>query len=932
MTSNPGLARARALLGALAAILVVSLFSSTEALALGKIQGKIVATDSGEPIGFADLLLVPADTTMKKVGGLTNGDGTFMLEAPAGRYALLVRALSYASKRIEGIVIADGQLLPFSTTLSPEAIQQKEVVVEGTALKNTEASVLATRRKASSVGDAVSAEQMRRAPDANAAEVLRRVTGLSVTDNKYVFVRGLGERYSSTDLDGVRIATPEKNKRVVPMDLFPTALLDNIVVQKTYTADRSGEFGGGDVQIQTKDFPGKRLWSVSVSQGIQSGATFHDRLTYSGTGADMWGFGAHARGIPGIIDQISGGRPLTEGTGNGFPAATLQAMEKQFPNVWTPSLARTVPNGSYALTYADQFQVLGHPLGIVQAWSFSRSFDQRSETFRLPNSVVIGPTVALKNDYTVQRYTESAQLGGNGLVSYRPTPTFQLHLRGFYTNDADDEVRTYHGLDDDSFLFYLRNTRLMYTERDVLSGSIEGQHDLPALHHANLDWTFTRSSARNQVPDRRESMYTRFLTDESDPGSGYWGLTVGRREYGDLKDANWGATLKAAMPYTLPVLGNGKATIGWDRQSKRRENFYRRFDFSPAQLGTDALPESAYDKVSEATLPQDNYRANQLVQSIFLSVDVPLGRQLRGNLGVRHEDGRQDVVSHDLFTPDQIVSEGRLTKSDWLAGANFVWSFVDAINVRGAASRTLSRPDLDEFSPRPTLDYIGDYQRLGNPHLKRAIIENYDLRVEAFPGLGEVLAAGVFIKNLRDPIENTVRGASSGFVLIPENSANGRNVGAEFEVRVGLGRLTPALRTLSINSNVSIIASHVKLEDAPTRIGSQAHPLQGQANHLLNVGLTFQSPGHGYEASVLVSSIGRRLVALSNAAQGIPDHYDPGFTSLDATFGVAGYRGARLKFGASNLLDSRVREMIGPFESRAYRTGRSYSATLTYGS
>jgi len=332
-------------------------------------------------------------------------------------------------------------------------------------------------------------------------------------------------------------------------------------------------------------------------------------------------------------------------------------------------------------------------------------------------------------------------------------------------------VRTYNGLNNDSFLFYLRNTRLMYTQRDVLSGSIQGQHDLRALLHTNLDWTFTRSSARNQQPDRRESMFTRFLTDESDPSSGYWGLAVGRREYGDLKDSNWGTTIKAGLPYRLSALGSGKLTMGWDRQSKRRENFYRRFDFSPAQLGTDALPESAYDKVSEATLPQDNYRANQLVQSLFLSVDVPLGRRLRGNIGARHEDGRQDVVSHDLFTTTNVVSEGRLSKSEWLAGANLVWSFVDAVNVRAAASRTLSRPDLDEFSPRPTLDYIGDYQRLGNPKLKGATIENYDLRIETFPSLGEVLAAGVFLKQLHDPIENTVRGASSGFVRACENAS-----------------------------------------------------------------------------------------------------------------------------------------------------------------
>ena len=155
---------------------------SASAQALGRIQGKIVGSDSGEPIGFADVRLIPADTTMRKVGGLTNADGTFLLQAAPGRYALQVTAMSYARKRVEGLVIQAGQLLPFSTALAPEAIQQEEIVVEARLKQNTEASLLSARKKAASVGDAVSAEQVRRSPDKDAAEVLRRVTGLSVSE------------------------------------------------------------------------------------------------------------------------------------------------------------------------------------------------------------------------------------------------------------------------------------------------------------------------------------------------------------------------------------------------------------------------------------------------------------------------------------------------------------------------------------------------------------------------------------------------------------------------------------------------------------------------------------------------------------------------------------------------------------------------------
>lgn len=900
--------------------------SPSLAAALGKIQGKVVATDSGEPIGYADLLLIPADTTMKKVGGLTNADGTFLLQAPAGRYTLQIRALSYARKRVENIVLEDGQLLPFSTTLAPEAIQQQEIVVEATAKKNTEASMLAARKKAGTVGDAVSAEQMRRAPDKNAGDVLRRVTGLSVTEGKYVFVRGMGERYSSTEVDGVRIASPEQNKRVVPMDLFPAALLENIVIQKTYTADRAGEFGGGDVQVRTKDFPGKRLWSFSIEQGVEPGTTFKDRETYTSSSADIFGYGSGSRGIPDAVTQIAGDRPLAEGNGLGFPTATLVAVEKEFANVWTPNGVRTRMNGSYSVTFGDQYQVFGRPLGFVQAWSLSRSFNQRDEVQRSYTNL----SGDLQYDYLTHRSTESVQLGGNGGVSYRLSPGQQLHARGFYSNSADDEVRQYEGLDAYSDPIYRRSTRLMYIQRSVLSGALEGQHNLPRLLGVDLDWKLTRASARRQQPDRRENMYIRVPIDETNPG--YWGLAVGRREYGDLTDDGWGTSVKGSLPYRAGSLGTGKVSVGYDRQTKERENFYRRFDFSPILPGQDALPESLYDKVSEATLSVDNYRANQKVEALFISTDLPLGKHLRGNLGVRRELGIQDVVSHDLFDPTRVTSEGNLENTDWLGGANLAWSITEAINLRAAASRTLSRPDLDELSPSPSLDVVGDYQRLGNPNLQRATIENYDLRLEAFPATTEVFAIGAFLKNLHGPIEYTVRGASGGNILIPDNSANGHNLGMELEARANLGRVFSRLRRMSLNSNFSVISSEVELKDSPTKKGSQKHPLQGQANYLANAALSYLAGNGGLEASVLVSATGKRLVLLSNANEGRPDIYDPGIVTLDASVSFAPFHGARLKFNAGNLLDRRVQELFGTLETRGYTNGRTFSLAFSYGS
>lgn len=919
----------RAILVVAAAALLLGAAAAGPATAVGRIQGKIVARDSGEPVGFADLLLVPRDSTLRKVGGLSNADGTFLLLAPAGKYAFQVRALSYAKTILDEVELRDGELLPFDLALVPEAILQKEVVVEAKAKQDTEASVLAIRRRAATVGDVVSAEQMRRAPDRNASDVLRRVTGLSVADSRYVYVRGMGERYNSTEVDGVRVVSPEQNKRVVPMDLFPAALLDNIVVQKAWSADRSGEFSGGDVQVHLKDFPGKRSWSFSMSQGWAPGTTFRDRLTYASSRGDVFGFGAAARALPGLVGEIAGDKPLTQGSPpHGFPAGTLETVEKAFTNVWTPMNVRAIPNGSYALTYGDELSLLGRPLGLIQSWTLSRSFDQRDEIQRFTDDGLVADS-----EYQMKRSTESVQLGGNASLSFRPSPSHLLGLRGLYTNKADDEVLTYSGVDPDQRAFDRRATRLTYVQREIRYATLEGQHDFAPLAQSRVDWRFTRSDARRQQPDKRESMSIRVPIDETNPG--YWGLATGRREYGDLRDDGWGSTLKLGMPYALDGLGHGRVTVGFDRQSRRRDNRYRRFDFIPSQPGMDAPPESAYTSVSEATTARDNYGARQLVEAWFASVDLPLGRRFRGNIGLRREFGAQDVSSRDLHDPTVLVAEGGTRSTDWLTGANLTWLVSERCNLRAAVSRTLNRPDLDDLSPLPALDFVGDKIRLGNPALERARIVNYDLRAELFPGGSELFAAGVFYKQLDQPIEPALFGTNGQLGIRPENSKGGRNLGLELEARAGLGRLWKPLQSLSVNSNLSLISSRIESRQLTDR-GNSEHPLVGQAPVLFNLGLTWAPRGGRSEVALLASSVGRRLKELNQtqvntAGDGIPNLYTRGITTLDLTASLP-FRRARLKFAGSNLLDRPVQELVGPVEMRRYATGRSFSVSLSLGS
>lgn len=908
----------------------------------GKVQGRVLATDTGEVLGYADVVLFPADTTMAKVGGLTNADGTFLLEAKPGRYTIQVRAISYERKRVEGIVVTTGQVTRFDTALKPEAILQQEIVVEARAKQNTESSMLSARRKAATVGDAVSAEQVRRSPDKNTAEVLRRVTGLTVADGKYVFVRGLGERYSSTEIDGVRIASPEQNKRVVPLDLVPANLLENVVVQKTYTADRQGEFGGGDVQMHTKDFPGARTWSLSIGQGYGKDVTFRDRVTYRGGSEDLWGFGAGARALPQPIQDATGSYPLVAGQPPyGTSKKALAGLARSFSDVWSPTATRAIPNANYAFSYGDEYKLLGHELGLIASASVARAFDHRTEADRFFAS----PPDTFY-DYSVNRSNASVELGAIAGVSYRFSPAHSIHLRGFATNSADDEVRIYQGSDHNRVDSYYgqwiqhRDTRLMYVQRSLISGSLEGRDEFPQLPGTAIDWKVSRSHARRQQPDRREVSYDEGYYQNGPGVASYWTLgSPGTREFGDMNENGWGGTVATTMPFRLARLGAGKVVLGFDRQTKSRRNGYRRFNlYTSSSTDPTAPPESLFSAgafngaagtgyVEEATLAQDNYHAKAETDAEFLSVDLPLGSRLRSTFGLRGEYGSQDVRSFDLFHPEVVSAEGRFADTDWLPSANVTWSPTDAINLRLAASRSLSRPDLNELSPSPTLEYVGGYRQAGNPNLHRATLENYDARIEGFPSISEVLAVGVFYKKLHEPIEQTLQGAVPP-LLSPVNSDHGHNQGVELEARSSLARIWDGMRGLSLNANATFISSQVYLKRQTTVLSSPVHPLQGQADYVVNAGLFYQPDWRETSVSLLFGRVGKRLRAVGYL---LPDVYDQPTTSLDATVNVSPFRHWRLSASAKNLLDPNVRQLQGGKEVSAYRDGRSYSLSFNLG-
>ena len=944
----PALAMALVCMGlAILAMMLAMVVIADAAPSTGRVRGRLFDSQNNAALSYADVVLLPADTTQKRVGGMSNADGTFLLEAPAGTYTLQVRAISYRQKSITGVVVEAGGLRELPIAIEPEAIQQEGVEVIAEARRNSEAAMLMQRKRAATVGDAVSAEQVRKSPDSDAGEVLRRVTGMSVFQNKFVFVRGMGERYSSTEVDGVRISSPEQNKRVVPLDLIPASLLENVVVQKTYSADRPGEFGGGDVQVHTRDFPGKRTFSLSAGQGYDAGTTFHGFSTYTGGRYDGIGYGADTRKLPDLVSRLAGRHPIFprgnfDPPGKNFSSDTLAAMGRSFRNVWSPYAYRAPLGGSYSQNYGDEFKVFGRALGVVQSATFNRSLNTVEERERLYQGTAAGDQVY---DYRVARSTETVQMSGMAAASYRLAPNHSIHLRSLYTRNSENEARSFEGYNS-SVNRNVRSSRLLYVERTILSNGIEGKHEMRGWIRPRFEWKASRTRATRVEPDRRETIYQENV-NEDDPENVvrtwtlYGGGLGATRYFGDLSDKGFGYEGKASFPITQWLASGGKIDVGASRHEKDRESFYRRFLFVPA-AGSDvsAPPESLFQanhwkpgyggaELKDVTRPQDNYTASQNLSAGFVNFDLPLTKRLRAVAGLRVERAEQDVRTYDYTaeTP-ALVASARLHDTDLLPAANLILSLDDRTNVRVSASRTLSRPDLRELTPATTLEFLNGLLVAGNPNLRRARIDNYDLRVERFRSANEVVAIGGFYKNFHDPIELVISADGSNPFLRPENSEGGHVAGGEFELRTGLGSLWEPLAGVFFNSNFSLIRSRVKLHPRTTELGTREHPLQGQSDILLNGGLGYSPVGGAFEVSILSNTVGKRLAALGIDPR--PDRYEQARTTFDGALGWTGRYGVRLKLAARNLTDTEVRVMDGDKEARSYRPGRGYSLTATW--
>jgi hypothetical protein len=900
----------------------------------GRIVGRVLDAATAQPLSGVQVFIEGTGQ-----GTLTDINGRYLiLKVPAGSHELVAEMLGYTRKTITGVAMDQGTTLSMDISLDVQAIDLEAITISAEREQGSTAFLLDQRASSVSMMDAVGAAEISRSPASDAAEVAQRMTGVTVADGKYVFVRGLGGRYSQTALNGSPLPSPEPEKEVVPLDLFPAGFMESLTTQKTYTPDRPADFSGGSVQIKTKDFPDRFTMKLGMSSSFNSNSQFQDHfIRYDGGGRDWLGMDDGTRDLPSsaaahLGDIKDGGRLPDD------PAARIAVGEglRTAQLAFAPSFQKTPLNRSFDGSMGGRFDLLSQgEFGFFVAGTYSDSYRRmdneverkwRTSAFNKETEDLATPNV----DYTFQRGTRSVSWGSVANLTFKPTPNQKFSLRGTVNLNTDDEGRTYTGENGEDIGGILRTERSRFVQRLMTWGQLSGEHLL--FWNSKLDWRTTLARADRDEPFLRETIYV-----QDDDGS-YKLLDFtesGRYFWSELIDDDQSAEVDWRFPFRFGA-GEWAVKFGGAYRNRNRDFGARRLNWlflgntiedldSALAQGTvvDGSPKAGQFSIDEVVEPGDVYAADDERVAGYLMLEIPATSKLDLILGARVETYALALDSRNRFGADSTVAS--VDQTDLAPALNVVYSLRDDLKVRGAVSRTVDRPEFRELAPFLFTEATSLRQLKGNPQLVPAEILGADLRFDWFPGLGELISLGGFYKEMKDPIEQVfVAAASSAYSF--QNAEKATIYGLEADVQLSAARLSERLENFSFQGNVAWIESEVTVAKEgifqPTNL---KRPLEGQAPYVVNMGVNY-STWNGWEAGVFYNRFGQRITAAGGS--GLPDIYEQPRNALDATLSLPLQSGVRVKVKGTNLLDAGY--LFSQSDNGITRTQRSYSVGRTF--
>ncbi len=891
----------------------------------GEIRGRIIDGESGDVLRRATVLIAGT-----QIGGFSDVKGEFRLrDIRPGTYTLRFTYVGYMPKEITDVEVKAGGVVNLNITLEFESKLKEEIVVEAKRVFDNEAAILAQRKNAAQVSDGLSIEQMSKLPDSDAGQSLKRVSGVTLVNNKFIFVRGVSERYSNTTLNGAGLASTEPDKKSFAFDMFPTEFLQNVNISKSFTPDLPGNFAGGLVQLNTIDFPEGRNFKISLSSNYNSNVTFKDdkfiRSTRSSTDwlAKDDGLRSMPEGMPStrreFNDLQNRARNPQDTTG---AIAQYEAISRGFRSDLYKQEATTIgplDNRSLGISYTDLFRLGGDELGIISTITYGSSNSinnvQRNGYLAQFDTLYYSKGKVSETNYS---------LGGLLNVAYKLGANHTLNFKNVFNRSADDEILILDGRDIGYQYFEYRNYSFHFVEKWFYSGSIGGEHSLSFLN-SFIDWRFGYSTSERDEPDFRRLKFSRNLIELAfDPNTPYSpdlsstmqgdGARLGRFFSSLIDDV-----YSASVNFTIPV-GTAKFKFGLLGENRKRDFSARSFTIINPSYLDDDIEEVIHDYknphlifaeenfrytggflIGEESRLSDSYDAGEELYSVYAMADVPFFIDIYGAehnfrliFGLRYEDHTQKLNS--FLKNDQPINVHR-NNPDYLPSINFIYQVTRNSNIRLSASQTLARPEFREIAPFTFYDYLQGANIQGNPNLVRSLIQNYDIRYEWFPTGGEVISISGFYKNFEKAIEETIFPEQSELTRTFANALNdAKNYGIEFELRKNIGFIADFLDYFSFNINAALITTEIQVSQGGD-IVKDNRQMWGQSPYTINIGLFYQHPAWGTSINLAYNTFGKRIIQVAQQGVYVTESNDPHVYELPR-----------------NIIDFSISQPIGKFD------------------
>lgn len=819
-------------------------------------------------------------------------------------------------------------------SLSTATSDLEEMVVLAPKVKGSVSALVEVRRNSSGVSDVLGSEQMSKQGDSDAGGSLRRVTGLTLVGGKYVYVRGLGERYSSVTLNGASLPSPEPSRRVVPLDLFPTSVLESVIVQKSFTPTLPGEFGGGLIQLQTKSLPDKPFLKVSTSTNSDGREGL---IRYEGGRKDFMGEDDGTRALPEKIKAaFTAGKKLEENNPplftNGFSAEELAELGRSLSVKYNTKEKKEATIPSLSIAGGRMFSMQDLKLGFAASGSHGSTFsggEKSSAKYDAESAESLALFEQSKSLVSEREVKSSGtlDLGGN-YKEQNLQATFLLVRHSTDTTEIKDSYRPSDSVKDRKI------TNLEWVERELFTKQLTGKHGLPLGLKSPLlwQWQLTESIANRSAPDAREYTYIR----EGDVSTLLKDNNGNKRNWSELKDTSRQVSSQISQSIDSP-LGQFQPYLGFSQIERSRiADVYRLHmrirspDVDLSQppdslLGRDSI-EPGKIELTNLTESADSMAGTQTIDSLFFGSEWNPSEKIGFATGMRREEGKQEVKTYYYFQKEKPTSYGGMTTTDWLPSHSLTWKPAPSIRARLAYSETVARPEFRELSTVAFIDDESGYETIGYDKLKGTVIRNYDHRWEFYPSPEESASLGLFYKEFQNPIEEIFE-PSPNLRKTFRNVEKAKNAGIEIDGRLDLRRISRGLRRWSLIGNISVIRSRVELGAENSQQTSKQRPLQGQSPWIANAQIQYDRPAMGRSFGILYNLVGPRITEVGTNFR--PDIYEQPFHQLDFVASERLGKVVSLGFRAKNLLDPEATAKQADKIVRKQKKGRSFYVSLS---